>query len=85
MDEIFYRPLHNEIEFMSQVISVRDIQEMMRNGQDVQNPPADAIVTPSARDFLHESASQRRRASQSARANGLPLRPATSSRRQPRN
>ena len=39
---------------MSQVISVRDLQEMVRNGQDVKNLPADAIITPSARDFLHE-------------------------------
>ena len=38
---------------MSQVISVRDIQEMIRNGQAVSIPD-DAIVTPSARDLLHE-------------------------------
>jgi L-fuculose-phosphate aldolase len=39
---------------MSRVISVRDIQEMIRDGQGVGNLPADAILTPSARDFLHE-------------------------------
>ena len=39
---------------MSQVISVRDIQEMVRNGQGVNGIPADAIITPSARDFLNE-------------------------------
>ena len=39
---------------MSQVISVRDIQEMVRNGQGVSGIPADAIITPSARDFLNE-------------------------------
>ena len=39
---------------MSRVISVRDIQEMIRNGQGLGGIPADAIVTPSARDFLNE-------------------------------
>lgn len=39
---------------MSRVISVRDIQEMVRNGQGAGSIPADAILTPSARDFLHE-------------------------------
>jgi L-fuculose-phosphate aldolase len=38
---------------MSRVISVRDIQEMVRNGQGV-SIPGDALVTPSARDFLNE-------------------------------
>ena len=39
---------------MSRVISLRDLQEMVRRGQDVKNLPADAIITPSARDYLHE-------------------------------
>jgi L-fuculose-phosphate aldolase len=39
---------------MSQVISVRDIQEMVRNGRGVSGIPADAIITPSARDLLNE-------------------------------
>jgi hypothetical protein len=39
---------------MSQVISVRDIQEMVRNGQGVSGIPADAIITPSAPDFWNE-------------------------------
>ena len=39
---------------MSRVISIRDLQDMVRDGQDVKNLPADAIITPSARDFLHE-------------------------------
>ena len=38
---------------MSQVISVRDLQEMIRHGQGVTIPD-DALVTPSARDFLSE-------------------------------
>lgn len=41
---------------MSNVISLRDLQDMIRNGQDVKKLPADAIITPSARDFLHELA-----------------------------
>ena len=39
---------------MSKVISLRDLQEMVRAGQDVNNLPADAIITPSARDYLHD-------------------------------
>ena len=42
---------------MKNVISIRDLQEMVRNGQDVKNLPPDAIITPSARDYLHELAS----------------------------
>jgi L-fuculose-phosphate aldolase len=38
---------------MSQVISVRDIQEMISSGKGV-NIPADAIVTPSARELLQD-------------------------------
>jgi L-fuculose-phosphate aldolase len=39
--------------FMSRLISVRDIQEMIRSGQGVTIPD-DALITPSARDFLSE-------------------------------
>src|ERR1051326_8505981 len=39
---------------MKQVISVRDVEEMVRSGKDPQALPADALVTPSARDFLRE-------------------------------
>jgi L-fuculose-phosphate aldolase len=39
---------------MKRIISVRDVREMVRNGQDVKNLPADAILTPSARDLLFE-------------------------------
>jgi len=39
---------------MKQVISVRDLEEMLRNGKDVRVLPPDALVTPSARDFLRE-------------------------------
>jgi L-fuculose-phosphate aldolase len=39
---------------MKKIISVRDVREMIRNGQDMKNLPADAIITPSARDLLFE-------------------------------
>lgn len=39
---------------MNKIISVRDVREMLRNGQDMKKLPADAIVTPSARDLLFE-------------------------------
>jgi len=39
---------------MKQVISVRDLEEMMRNGGDVQSLPDDALLTPSTRDFLRD-------------------------------
>jgi L-fuculose-phosphate aldolase len=39
---------------MKQFISVRDVEEMLRNGRDVRSLPDDAILTPSARDFLRD-------------------------------
>ena len=39
---------------MSQVISVRDIQDMIRDGKNPNNLPADAIVTPSAREAIQD-------------------------------
>jgi L-fuculose-phosphate aldolase len=39
---------------MKQVISVRDLQEMLREGGKIKALPADAILTPSARDLLRE-------------------------------
>jgi L-fuculose-phosphate aldolase len=39
---------------MKQVISVRDLEEMQRNGKDVRSLPEDIILTPSARDFLRD-------------------------------
>lgn len=39
---------------MKQVISVRDLEEMVRAGKDVRSLPSDALVTPSAKDFLRE-------------------------------
>lgn len=39
---------------MKQVISLRDLEEMARNGQDLNALPADALFTPSARDYLRD-------------------------------
>jgi L-fuculose-phosphate aldolase len=39
---------------MRPVISVRDLQQMLRNGEDLRTLPADALLTPSARDLLRE-------------------------------
>jgi len=39
---------------MKQVISIRDLEEIVRQGGDVKAIPADAILTPAARDFLND-------------------------------
>jgi L-fuculose-phosphate aldolase len=39
---------------MKQVISVRDLEELVRQGKDLRALPEDALLTPSARDFLRE-------------------------------
>ena len=39
---------------MKQVISVKDLEEMLRNGKDTNVLPEDALLTPSARDFLRD-------------------------------
>jgi L-fuculose-phosphate aldolase len=39
---------------LKHVISVKDLEEMLRAGQDVFALPSDALVTPSARDFLRD-------------------------------
>ncbi len=39
---------------MKQVISVRDLEEMLRNGKDGRALPEEALLTPSARDFLRD-------------------------------
>ena len=55
---------------MSRVISLRELQDMVRNGQDVNNLPSDAIITPSARDYLHELGSNGAKAT-AARSNSV--------------
>lgn len=39
---------------MKQVVSLKDLQEMVRRGQGVASLPSDALLTPSARDFLYD-------------------------------
>jgi L-fuculose-phosphate aldolase len=39
---------------MKQVVSVRDLEEMLRKGNDLKTLPEDALLTPSARDFLRD-------------------------------
>lgn len=39
---------------MRSVISVRDLEEILRNGGDPRTLPENAILTPSARDFLRD-------------------------------
>ena len=39
---------------MAKVISLKDLEEMLRNGGDIKSLPDDAILTPSARDLLRE-------------------------------
>src|SRR3954462_12419154 len=39
---------------MRQLISVKDLQEMVRSGRDVRSLPDSALLTPSARDFIRD-------------------------------
>ncbi len=39
---------------MKPVISLKDLEEMVRSGKDVRVLPSDALLTPSARDFLRD-------------------------------
>ena len=39
---------------MKQVISLRDLEEMLRGGKDLALLPSDALLTPSAQDFLRD-------------------------------
>src|SRR5215510_9842537 len=39
---------------MKHVISVKDLEEMVRAGKDLDALPSDSILTPSARDFLRD-------------------------------
>jgi L-fuculose-phosphate aldolase len=39
---------------MKNVISLRDVEDMVRKGHDLRGLPSDAILTPSAREFLHD-------------------------------
>src|SRR5258707_193386 len=39
---------------MKPVISLKDVEEMARNGKDFGSLPTDALLTPSARDFMRD-------------------------------
>ena len=39
---------------MKQVVSIRDLEAMVRQGQDLRSLAADVLLTPSARDFLRD-------------------------------
>jgi len=52
---------------MKTVISVRDIEELLRDGGDLKKLPDDAIFTPSARDLLRDA-----QARGTTRSNGAP-------------
>jgi L-fuculose-phosphate aldolase len=39
---------------MKQVISVRDLEEMLRSGKDIRSLPDNALLTPSAKDFVRD-------------------------------
>ena len=39
---------------MKPVISLKDLEEMVRSGRDLGTLPSDALLTPSARDFLRD-------------------------------
>jgi L-fuculose-phosphate aldolase len=71
---------------MKQVISVRDLEEMLRNGKDLRSLPEEAILTPSARDFLRDldlngtpARSAEDNAGRAASKNSFPSKPVTAS------
>jgi len=39
---------------MKPIISAREVQDLLRNGGDINSLPSDAIFTPSARDLLRD-------------------------------
>jgi len=65
---------------MKSVISVRDLEEMVRNGKDLRSLPEDALLTPSAKDFLRELGNVKSPAASSEKAGSgsSPVRTVTS-------
>jgi len=70
---------------MKQVISVRDLEEMVRNGKDIRALPDDALLTPSARDFIrdYQSGSPQGISTRAPNASPVPARPVTSASSKP--
>ena len=66
---------------MKTVISARDIDDLIQKSGGIQNLPADAILTPSARDRLREienGGAKKPAASKSGGSSGPPTKPLTS-------
>jgi L-fuculose-phosphate aldolase len=66
---------------MKQVISLRDLEEMLRAGKDVRTLPDDVLLTPSARDLLRDldgATKPGAAAQQSGSNNGKATNPVTS-------
>jgi L-fuculose-phosphate aldolase len=58
---------------MKKLISARDVEEMMRKGEDLRTIPTDALLTPSARDMVRDALDKPRRSAASAPAPSAPL------------
>jgi len=56
---------------MKRVLTQRDIEEMIRQGEDLAALPADAILTPSARDLIRDALEQPRRVASAGDASAL--------------
>ena len=66
---------------MKQVVSVRDLEEMLRKGEALEDLPPDALLTPSARDFLRDlegNGASKSPASFGNRQSASPSKPVTS-------
>src|SRR3954463_3499710 len=64
---------------MKPVISLKDLEEMVRTGRDLASLPSDALLTPSARDFIRdrEGHGTHRNGSEGSRSSA-PLKPINS-------
>lgn len=56
---------------MKSIISARDIEDLLENGGDVRSLPADAIITPSARDLLRDLENRPKVKAQAGSATGV--------------
>src|SRR5262245_2412247 len=63
---------------MKTVISAKDIEDLLRGGGDVRRLPADAILTPSARDLLRDLENRNGAKSASATVSAAPAKPLSS-------
>jgi len=60
---------------MKEVLSAKDIEAMLREGADLRALPADAILTPSARDLVREAVDNPRRPGQPSADPAAPPQP----------